>query len=135
MAAAPSFTSTPRLEVQPVSTANTARDGTGTIVDVLTAAAAGTKINRIVVQATGDPADSVVTIFIRDAAGTYRLFDEFDLANPAPASTTLPGFRAERSYTDLVLTGAGTAQRLSAAITVALTAGVVNVFVAGGDLT
>ncbi len=61
MATAPVFAITPRLAVAAVSAANTARDGTGTIVDVLTGVAAGTRIERIWIQTTGDPADSVVT--------------------------------------------------------------------------
>jgi hypothetical protein len=132
MSATPAFASVPRLGVAAVSTANTNRDGTGTIVDLLTGAAAGTRIERVVAQATGDPADSVVTLFIHNGT-SYFLFDEFDLANPAAASTTLPAYRAERAYSDIWLPTASF--KIAAAITVALTSGVINVLVFGADLT
>jgi hypothetical protein len=132
MADTPAFASVPRLGVAAVSTANTARDGTGTIVDILVGVAAGTRIDRVVLQATGDPADSVVTLFVHNGT-SYFLFDEVDLGNPGPASTTVPGFRFEKAYYDLVLPSASF--KLAAAITVALTAGVMNVWAMGADLT
>lgn len=132
MATSPAFASTPRAWVAAVSTANTARDGTGTIADVATSiAAAGTRINRIVIQATGDPADSTVPIFLHNGT-SYFLYDEFDIGNPAAASTTVAGFRMEKAYYDLVLPSGW---KLAASVTVALTAGVINVFAHGADLT
>lgn len=132
MAAAPTFASAPRIGFGSVSTANTNRDGTGTIVDLLTGVAAGTRIERVVLQATGDPADSIVTLFIHDGT-SYRLFDEFDIGNPAAASTTVAGFRVEKAYRDLILPSASF--KLAAAITVALTSGAINAFAFGADLT
>ena len=128
----PSFAVVPRLGFGAVSAANTARDGTGTIVDILTGVTAGTKINEIILQATDDPADSIVTVFLYDGSA-YRLFDEFDLGNPAAASTTVTGYRISRTYTNLVLPSSS--WKLAAAITVALTGGVINVFAHGADLT
>jgi hypothetical protein len=128
----PSFAIVPRAAVAAVSTANTNRDGTGTIVDIITGVAAGTKITSIALQATGDPADSIVTIFLHNGT-SYFLYDEVDLGNPAAASTTVSGNRVTRSYSDLVLPSAS--WKLAAAITVALTAGVINVFAFGADLT
>ena len=130
MASNPSFTATPRIGFGAVSSANTNRDGTGTIVDVLTGAATGTKIVEIVVKSTGDPADSIVTIFIHDGT-SYRLFDEVDLGDPAAGSATVTAFRASRTYDNLVLPS--NSYKLAAAITAAPTAGVVNVFALGGD--
>lgn len=132
MASTPNYASTPRLAVAAVSTANTNRDGTGTIVDVLTGVAAGTRIDRIVVKATGDPADSIVTLFIHNGT-SYFLFDEIDIGNPSAASTTVEGIRVEKVYRDLILPSASF--KFAAAITVALTAGVINVFAHGADLT
>lgn len=132
MAATPAFASTPRAAAVNVSTANTNRDGTGTIVDILTGAAAGTRIERLVLQATGDPADSVVTIFLHNGTN-YFLYDEFDIGNPAAASTTVPAFRVEKVYRDLILPSAS--WKIAAAITVALTAGVIVVHASGADLT
>lgn len=132
MAATPNYASTPRIGVAAVSTANTNRDGTGTIVDVLVGVAAGTRIDRVVAKATGDPADSIVTLFIHNGTSWF-LFDEIDLGNPAAASTTVEGIRIEKVYRDLILPSAS--WKLGAAITVALTAGVINAFAFGADLT
>lgn len=128
MATRPAFAATPLIGFGAVSTANTNRDGTGTIVDVVTAGASGAKIEQLVLKATGDPADSVVTIFL-DTGGGYKLYDEVDLGDPAAASTTVAGARFTKAYDDLVL-GAG--HKLGAAITVALTSGVINVWAHGG---
>lgn len=130
MAADPSFASTPRLAVGSVSTANTNRDGTGTIVTVLTAGSSGTLITQITVQATSDPADGVLTVFLHDGT-TAWLFDEIDYENPAAASATVSAYRASRTYTNLVIPSGWSVR---AATTVALTAGVFNVFVHGADL-
>jgi hypothetical protein len=132
MALSPVHASAGVIGATTVSTANTARDGTGTIATIVTGVAAGTRINRVVLKATGDPADSVVTLFLHDGTN-YFLFDEFDLGNPAAGSTTVPAYREERVYSDLVLPSASWSLR--AAITVALTAGVINVFALGEALT
>jgi hypothetical protein len=132
MASSPAFASTPRLGFGSVTAANTNRDGTGTIVDILTGVAAGTRVDEIVLKATGDPADSIVTIFIHDGT-SYRLFDEIDLGDPAAASTTVTGYRVSKTYENLILPS--TSHKLAAAITVALTSGAINVFAHGGDLT
>lgn len=132
MATNPNFTSTPFIGVGNVSTANTARDGTGTIVDIgAVAPAAGRKITSIVVKATGDPADSTVTIFLHDGTA-WSIFDEIDLGDPAAASSTVASNRNRLTYDDLVLPSGW---KIGAAITVALTAGTLRVFAFGGDLT
>jgi len=131
MASVPAHLSTPRIGAVTVSTANTNRDGTGTIATVITAASAGTRILEVVVQSTGDPADGIVTLFLHDGS-TYYLFDEIDHDNPAAGSTTVAAYRTSRTYQNLVLPSGWS---LRAACTVALTAGVYNVIALGGDLT
>lgn len=132
MSSTPTFTSAPVCGLGSVVTANTNRDGTGTIAQVVPAApAAGIKIDRLVIQATGNPADSIVTIFIFDGT-TWWLFDEIDIGDPAAASTTVPGYRFEKAYYNLVLPSGF---KLGAAVTVALTAGALNVIAFGGALT
>lgn len=130
MASSPAFAAVPKVWAGAVSTANTNRDGTGTVVTIGSAGSSGSKINRVTMQATGDPADSVVTLFLHDGSA-YFLFDEFDLGNPAAGSASVPAFRSARSYDDLVIP---TGWSLRAAITVALTAGVINVVATVGDL-
>jgi hypothetical protein len=129
MASAPAFTATANIGAATVSTANTNRDGTGTIATVFTAGASGSRIEELVLKATGDPADSVVTVFLHNGS-TYFLFDEVDLGDPAAASTTVAGYRLSREYKNLVLP---TSWSLRCAITVALTAGVINAIALGGD--
>lgn len=130
MASTPNFTATPRVGVGSVSTTNTNRDGTGTIVDIITGASTGTKINEVVIKSTGDPADSIVTLFLNDGT-TNWLFDEIDLGNPAAGSATVTAFRTNALYTNLVLPNAS--WKLRAAVTAAPTAGVLNVMALGGD--
>jgi hypothetical protein len=131
VATSPAFASTPKIGAATVSTANTNRDGTGTIATVLTAASAGTKVTSIRVVATGDPADSIVNIFLYDGT-TYYFFDSFDLGNPTAASATADAYSARSSYADLVLPSGWS---IRASITGALTSGVMNVFAFAGDLT
>jgi hypothetical protein len=114
-----------------VSVANTARDGTGTLVTILTGVAAGTRILRITVISTGDPADSILNLFLHDGT-TAHFWDSFDLGNPAAASATVDAFRVSQRYPNLYLPNASWSLR--AAVTVAPTVGVLKVFAFGGDL-
>ena len=130
MSGSPAFASTPWHAVGSVSAANTARDGTGTIVDVgSTAPAGGRKIEEIVIKSTADPADCTVTIFIYDGA-TYQIYDEWDIGNPAAGSTTVASYRESRTYENLILVSG---EKLAAAVTVAPTSGTIKVHGFGGD--
>lgn len=132
MASTPNFTATPRVGIGAVSTANTNRDGSGTIVDILTGASGGTKISEVVIKATANPADSTVTLFIYDGS-TAWVFDEVDLGDPAAASATVASYRTSVTYDNLVLPSAS--YKLQAAITAQPTAGSVNVIAFGGDFS
>lgn len=129
MATTPQFVATPNVGINDVSTANTNRDGTGTVETIFTAGANGSRVEEIVVKSTNDPADSIVTIFLHDGSA-FWLFDEIDLGNPAAGSATVEAYRASRTYENLVLPNGWT---IRAAITAAPTAGVVNVICLGGD--
>lgn len=130
MASTPAFVATPRIGVQSVSTANTNRDGTGTISSaILTGAAGGTKVTSIAVVSTANPADSIINLFLHDGTN-FWYFDAFDIGDPTAASATVEGFRWVKSYADLVLPSGWSVR---ASITAAPTAGVVNVFAFGGD--
>lgn len=131
MASTPAFLGTLRTGVAAVSTANTARDGTGTLATVITGVAAGTRILRVTAIATGDPADSICNLFLHDGT-TAWFWDAFDVGNPAAASTTADAYRISQRYPNLYLPNASWSLRAS--ITVAPTSGVVNVFAFGGDL-
>lgn len=76
-----------------VTAANTNRDGTGTIVDILTAGPNGTEIESVRIQATGTTTVGVVRLFIHNGAA-YRLWKEVLVAAVTP-STSVDAFSAE----------------------------------------
>jgi hypothetical protein len=70
VATSPTFTGTPRVGSSQVSAANTGRDGTGTIVDLLTGVAAGTKVFEVRVQATVTTTAGMVRLYYYDGTNT-----------------------------------------------------------------
>lgn len=98
MAASPSFFDKAMIGRARLSTAETARDGTGSNLVSPTWIGAGTGtpdtdwlLKRVVVRATGDAADCIVTVFATDASDANpRIFAEIDLGNPAAGSATDP---------------------------------------------
>ena len=104
MASTPNLPSTPRLGYGALSAANTNRDGTGTIVDIVTGVAAGTRIDRVVIEATATTTAGVVRLFLYDGS-SYRLFYE-QLVSAVTPSTSIAAARYEIGFTDLVLPSA-----------------------------
>jgi len=131
MAASPAFISTPRIGRLSLSTANTATDGTGTINDLITGVAAGTRVLSINVQGTATTVAALVNIFLWDGT-QWDLFDQITIS-ATTGSNTVKGYRLVTAYTDLVLPSAS--HKLGATITVAPTTGTVRVAAFGGDLT
>jgi hypothetical protein len=131
MAASPAFISAPRIGRCSLSTANTATDGTGTITDLITGVAAGTRVLSINVQGTATTVAALVNIFLYDGTN-YDLFDQFTIS-ATTGSNTVKGYRLVTAYTDLVLPTAS--WKLGATISVAPTTGTVRVAAFGGDLT
>lgn len=106
MATTPNFTSTSRLATASVSAANTNRDGTGTIVTVLTGVAAGTKVFEVDVQMTVTSTAGMVRLFLSsDTGATWKLFDEVAIA-AATVSASVKGSRVATQYTNLILPSA-----------------------------
>lgn len=134
MASTPAYWSARRMGVAVLSAATTDKTGATTtnIVDIFSGVAAGTECSEITVKADGDPADSIVLIFLHNGT-SYRLYDEFDIGNPAAGSTTVGAYQESRFYTGLFLPS--TSWKVAAAITVVPTAGNVQVWASGGDLT
>jgi hypothetical protein len=130
MGASPQFAATPRAAAGSVSATNTNRDGTGTIVTLLTAGTNGTKIEEVVVKSDGDPADSTIVFYLHDGSN-YFVYDEWDIGNPAAGSATVASYREARVFDNLVLPNNNWSLRAS--ITAAPTAGTVKVHVFGGD--
>lgn len=93
MAADPVFATTPKVGMVQISTANTARDGTGTIGAVLTGGASGTLINKIEISATGTTTAGVVRLFLDNGTNVYLLREIFVTA--ATPSTTVSVWNAQ----------------------------------------
>jgi len=116
MATTAQFTCQPNLEYSQLTTANTARDGTGTIVTVATGPATtagngvGERIARITVQATGTTTAGVIRFFLSlDNGTTNRLILE-KLVPAITPSTTVSAYRMEVSeLVGLMLPGGGQA--------------------------
>lgn len=104
MATSPAFAVTPRLASVNIATANTNRDGTGTVATLITGAATGTRIAEIVVQARVTTTAGMVRIFLYDGT-TYRFFDEVSVA-AATVSATVKGTRVSTTYNNLILPSA-----------------------------
>ena len=128
MAANPSFISTPRIGVASVSTANTAIDGTGTITDLITGAAAGTRILEIDAQCSATSAAALINLFLWDGTA-WTLFDQISIT-AATSSTTVKASRNFTAYTNLVLPDATWKVGCTTTISQAT-----RVYALGGDLT
>lgn len=132
MAASPAFAATPRVSVARLTTGITTRDtSVATPTTVVDPPTNGCKVNRIVVKGETDPADCVVLLWLQ-IAGTWYLWKEIDLDNPAAGSTTVAAWEYELNLADrdIVLPDA---VLLGATITVTPTVGGVNIFAFCGD--
>lgn len=103
MATTPQFATTPARAKATVSTANTARDGSGTLATVVTAGANGTRVSAVRVVATGTTTDGMVRLFLHDGT-TAHLWDEISVSSATP-SATVAVFQAERVVQLLLPTG------------------------------
>jgi hypothetical protein len=82
----PIFTLTPQIGRARISTANTNRDGTGTLGDVITGGANGTRVGRIVITATSTTTAGMVRLYIYDGTNT-RLWKEVPVSAITPSAT------------------------------------------------
>lgn len=90
MASTPEFLATPRDEDVSISTANTARDGTGTMGTIMTGAATGTLVTRIMVVAGGTTTAGVVRLFASTDGGSTKMLVEEMLVTAVTPSTSIP---------------------------------------------
>ena len=129
MATTPAFASTPRIAVGQVSAANTARDGTGTIVTIFTAGSSGSRVENIRLVATGTTTAGVVRLFIHDGSNA-RLFWE-ELVSAITPSTTVKVWSTALDFSTngaVILLPNGYSIRAATH-----NAETFNVFVVGGD--
>ena len=92
MAAAPIFIGTIKSPTAQISTANTGRDGTGTLGTVYTAGALGGRIDKLIIQATGTTTAGTIRLFI-GSTGQF-LIQEISVVATTP-SATVPAWSAE----------------------------------------
>lgn len=90
--ATPIFVQTPRVEIGSLSTANTNRDGSGTIISIWTAGANGSRIEHIDITAYGATTAGVIRLYIHDGS-TSALWKEILVPATTP-STTVAVFMA-----------------------------------------
>jgi hypothetical protein len=94
MASTPQFVGAPQTWAASLTTANTNRDGSGTLVPLVTGAAApGSRIDKIRFQAAGTTTAGVIRYFINDGS-TSRLIKERLVAAVTP-SAILAAFEDE----------------------------------------
>lgn len=86
MADKPVFIATPKIWMAQATAANTARDGTGTLVDVVTAGPSGSRIDFVDVKAIGTTTGGMVRLFVHDGTNT-RLLDEVAISAVTPSGT------------------------------------------------
>jgi len=86
MATSPAFTATPRLGIATLSAANTARDGSGTIVDVFSAGATGSRVEHIDLVARGTTTAGVLRLWIHNGTA-YSLWREILVSAITPSTS------------------------------------------------
>jgi hypothetical protein len=95
------YAATPRAAHAQVLVANTARDGSGTIVTVFTAGSSGSRIDDITIIATGTTTAGMVRLFLHDGSSA-RLWAEV-IVNAITPSGTVQAFNASLLNQSLVL--------------------------------
>ena len=73
MATFPQYAATPKVGMAAISTANTNRDGTGTLGTVFTAGASGSRIDNIDVVGVANTAAGIVNLFLYDGSTAHRI--------------------------------------------------------------
>ena len=100
--ALPIFAQTPVFTVgQTITTANTAKDGTGTVVLLYTAGANGSRVDAVKVRSTGTAVATVIRIFVNNGATNATATNNSLYTEATIASTTLTEVAAQ---TDNVIT-------------------------------
>jgi hypothetical protein len=124
MAASPQYVSVPKTYTATLSTANTNRDGTtGTYATIMTAGTNGSRVDKIVICATGTTTEGMIRFFLNDS-----LIKEIHVAAVTPSATT-QAWSAEVAFEGGLILGSGTVLKASTEKTETFKVTVVN----GGD--
>jgi hypothetical protein len=73
MAITAQYAAVPKIGIVAISTANTGRDGTGTLGTVFTAAASGSRIDALDIQATGTTTTGMIRLFVHNGTTAFLL--------------------------------------------------------------
>lgn len=92
MATSAQFASVPKTSAVAITTANTNRDGTGSIGTVFTAGTNGSRIDKIIICAKSTTTAGNIRFYIHDGTN-YFLFKEMPVVGLTPAAT-VPSFSA-----------------------------------------
>lgn len=92
MSTTANYAATPKVGLGTISTANSNLDGTGTLGTVFTAGTSGSRIDAILIYATGTTTAGMVRLFISDGVNN-RLMAEVPVVAITPSGTQ-PAFSA-----------------------------------------
>jgi hypothetical protein len=111
MATSPAFAVTPRIASVNIATANTNRDGTGTVATLITGASTGTRIAEVCIKARVTTTAGQVRVYLHDGT-TFFFFDEIAVA-AATVSASVQATRVSVVYNNLILPSASWSIRVS----------------------
>ena len=111
MATAAQYAATPRTAVGQVTTANTNRNGTGTIATIFTGGSSGSRIDDISIVATGTTTAGVVRLFLHDGTTSYLLQEI--LVTAITPSTTVQVFSFQLLNQAIILASSSWSLRAS----------------------
>jgi hypothetical protein len=86
MATAPVFVGVPKTWQAAISAANTNRDGSGTLVTLVTAGASGSRIDKLRAVASGVTTAGVIRYFLNDGINKYLIKERLVTAITPSAS-------------------------------------------------
>lgn len=86
MSSAPIYVGAPQTWQAALSAANTNRDGSGTIVDVVSGGSIGSRIDKVRAVASGTVTAGVIRLYLYDGTNTY-LIKEIVVAATTPSTT------------------------------------------------
>lgn len=101
MASTPVYVGSPKTWQAALSAANTNRDGTGTLVDVVSAGSSGSRLDKARVVASGTTTAGIVRLYLFDGTNSY-LFKEITVYAVTP-SASIPVFEQDCDLDGLVL--------------------------------
>lgn len=75
MASIPQYAAAPRLQVSQLSAANTALDGSGTLVTSFTAGSLGSRVDMLTLKASATTTLGMVRVFLDDGTGAKLIYE------------------------------------------------------------